>query len=132
VAIFTFADGENRPFALMAAQQAETRMDSVVSLMLEARLSPLTRLRKRLGIHLAFARGRRPTVAKKTATKRGSQKRDLVKPKRGGSRYTKRTKAGQFKEMDDVGRSLKADKRTKAKKTAKPGYGDQGDRKKRK
>jgi hypothetical protein len=33
-----------------------------------------------------------------------------------------------FKEMDDVGRSLSADRRTAAKTTARPGHGDQGDR----
>ena len=70
-------------------------------------------------------------MAKKTASKRGSQKRDLVKPKRRGARYTKRTKTGRFKEMDAVGPSLKADRRKRAKKRVKPGYGDQGDQKKR-
>ena len=30
--------------------------------------------------------------------------------------------------MDDVGRSLAADRRTKAKTVAKPGQGDKGDR----
>ena len=70
-------------------------------------------------------------MAKKAASKRGSQKRDLVKPKRGGARFTKRTKSGRFKEMDAVGRSQKVDRRKKAKKKVKSGYGDQGDRKKR-
>jgi hypothetical protein len=37
---------------------------------------------------------------------------------------------GQFKEVDDVGRSLSADRKRKAKTTAKPGQGDRGDRKK--
>lgn len=37
---------------------------------------------------------------------------------------------GQFKESDDVGRSLRADRRRTAKKSTKAGYGDQGDRKK--
>ena len=36
---------------------------------------------------------------------------------------------GQFKESDDVGRSLSSDRRKKAKTTAKPGQGDKGDRK---
>ena len=34
----------------------------------------------------------------------------------------------QFKESDDVGRSLSADIRRKAKTVAKPGQGDKGDR----
>ena len=64
------------------------------------------------------------------AKKSGSSKRALVKPK-GDARYVKRTASGKFKESDDVGRAQKSDRRTKAKKTVKSGYGDQGDRKKR-
>jgi hypothetical protein len=62
--------------------------------------------------------------------KRSSQKRDLVKPK-SGARYTKRRPDGTFKEMDAVGRSQKADRRTAAKKKVKPGFGDRGDQKKK-
>lgn len=65
------------------------------------------------------------------AKKASSGKRTLVKPK-GDARYVKRTARGKFKESDDVGRSQKADRPRKAKKTAKSGYGDQGDQKKRK
>jgi hypothetical protein len=64
---------------------------------------------------------------KRVAKKRPSAKRDLVRRKTG-SAYAKRS-AGKFKEMDDVGRSQKADRRTKAKRTVKSGYGDQGDQK---
>jgi hypothetical protein len=42
--------------------------------------------------------------------------------------YARRTAAGRFKEMDEKGRSLKADRRTKAKNKTKSGYGDRGDR----
>ncbi len=42
-------------------------------------------------------------------------------------RYVKRNDDGTFKESDDVGRSLAADRRRKAKTKVKPGYGDQGD-----
>jgi hypothetical protein len=45
-------------------------------------------------------------------------------------RYVRRNKQGQFKESDDVGRSLAADVRRKAKTVAKPGQGDKGDRRK--
>ncbi len=69
-------------------------------------------------------------MAKKATNSRSSQKRDLVK-KAGGAAYAKRTSSGKFKEMDDVGRSQKADRRTKAKTAAKPGYGDQGDQKRK-
>ncbi len=42
-------------------------------------------------------------------------------------RYVRRDEKGQFKESVDVGRSLSADKRQKAKSVAKPGEGDKGD-----
>ena len=44
-----------------------------------------------------------------------------------GSRYISRRKDGTFSKNVDVGRSLSADRRTKAKKTVKAGYGDKGD-----
>ncbi|MEP6637356.1 MAG: hypothetical protein ABJB97_11580 [Acidobacteriota bacterium] len=59
------------------------------------------------------------------ATKKG--KRELIEPHSGDKRYVKRDEEGQFKESDDVGKSLAADVRTKAKTKVKPGYGDQGD-----
>jgi len=43
-------------------------------------------------------------------------------------RYVRRDKDGKFKESDDVGRSLAADRRTKAKTKAPKGQGDRGDR----
>jgi len=46
-------------------------------------------------------------------------------------RYVRRNAQGQFKESADVGKSLAADRRTKAKTVAKSGQGDRGDQKKR-
>ncbi len=44
-------------------------------------------------------------------------------------RYVRRNKLGtSFVESDDVGRSLAADRRTRAKTKAKSGEGDKGDR----
>lgn len=43
-------------------------------------------------------------------------------------RYVRRTRSGRFKESDDVGRSLANDRRREAKRPAKPGQGDKGDR----
>lgn len=43
-------------------------------------------------------------------------------------RYVRRDEKGQFKESDDVGRSLAADRRQKAKTKVKSGEGDRGDR----
>ncbi len=57
---------------------------------------------------------------------RPAGKRDLVRRPKASS-YAKRTARGRFKEMDDVGRSQKADRPRKAKKTVRSGYGDQGD-----
>jgi hypothetical protein len=58
-------------------------------------------------------------------------KRELTAP-RGAKRYTRRDTAGQFtSDQTSVGRSLAQDRRRKAKTTAKPGYGDQGDRRPR-
>ncbi len=65
-----------------------------------------------------------------TMAKRASSKRDLVK-NRGGEFYAKRDANGRFKEMDEVGRSLTADRRQHAKRETKSGHGDQGDRKRK-
>jgi hypothetical protein len=53
--------------------------------------------------------------------------RELIEPRHGEKRFVRRTKTGQFKESDDVGRSLPADRRKKAKRIAKKGEGDRGD-----
>ena len=68
-------------------------------------------------------KAQKPKTAKRS---RPAGKRDLVRrPK--ASAYAKRTARGRFKEMDDVGRSQKADKPRKARKRVRSGYGDQGD-----
>ena len=46
-------------------------------------------------------------------------------------RYVRRDEKGQFKESDDVGRSLAQDVKTPAKTKVKSGQGDRGDQKKR-
>jgi hypothetical protein len=61
------------------------------------------------------------------ATKRSGGKRDTVRTRTATS-YAKRTARGRFKEMDEKGRSLKADRRGKAKRKVRSGYGDRGDR----
>ncbi len=42
-------------------------------------------------------------------------------------RYVRRDAKGQFKESDDVGRSLSQDQKKKATTETKPGQGDKGD-----
>ena len=70
----------------------------------------------------------RKSTARKSSAKKSSAKRTRVS-NRAGSFYAKRKSSGRFKEMDEQGRSQKVDRRKKAKKKAKSGYGDQGDRK---
>jgi hypothetical protein len=45
-----------------------------------------------------------------------------------GSFFARRDGEGQFREMDEVGRSLAADRRRKARTKVSSGYGDRGDR----
>ena len=56
-----------------------------------------------------------------------SSKRELINAGTD-KRYVRRDAKGQFKESDDVGRSLAADRRKHAKTKSKPGQGDRGDR----
>jgi hypothetical protein len=66
--------------------------------------------------------------AKTTKTaKRPAAKRDLVKGK-NATMFAKRSTKGQFKEIDEAGKSRTADRRKKAKTKAKSGFGDRGDR----
>ncbi|MDB4871532.1 MAG: hypothetical protein JWL97_2536 [Gemmatimonadales bacterium] len=58
-----------------------------------------------------------------------AEKRELIEPNEGDKRYVRRDKEGQFKESDDVGRSLSKDRQQSAKKESKAGQGDKGDRK---
>jgi hypothetical protein len=44
-------------------------------------------------------------------------------------RYVRRDTQGQFKESDDTGRALSRDRKKSAKRAAKSGQGDKGDRK---
>ena len=60
-------------------------------------------------------------------TKRNATRRERLKT--GTTTFfAKRTARGRFKEMDEQGRSLAADRRQRAKRTTKSGHGDQGDR----
>ena len=58
-----------------------------------------------------------------------AEKRELIDTGTD-KRYVRRNPKGRFKESDDVGRSLAADRRKKAKTTSKAGQGDKGDRRK--
>ena len=67
------------------------------------------------------------SASKSAPKKRGSGKRDLLKTPTGNF-FAHRDGEGQFTEMDEVGRSLAADRRKKAKTKVASGYGDRGDR----
>jgi hypothetical protein len=78
-------------------------------------------------------------MAKKTSTKKAAKSGGAKRKSRKVSsrrelidtgtdkRYVRRSKGGQFKESDDVGRSLSMDRKRKAKTKAKKGQGDRGD-----
>lgn len=66
---------------------------------------------------MATTRRKRRTAAKRTTIK-----------SKAGTFYARRTKRGRFKEMDEKGPSLRADRARKAKTRVKSGQGDRGDR----
>ena len=59
-----------------------------------------------------------------------SSKRELIDTGTD-KRFVRRDDKGQFKESDDVGRSLSRDQQAHAKTEVKSGHGDEGDRKKK-
>ena len=59
-----------------------------------------------------------------------ARKRELIDTGKD-KRYVRRNEKGQFKELDDVGRSLSQDVRRKAKTVVKSGQGDKGDQKRK-
>ena len=64
------------------------------------------------------------------AKRKSAGKRELINTGTD-KRYVRRDAEGQFKESDDVGRSLSTDRKRKAKSAAKSGQGDKGDRKRK-
>lgn len=74
-----------------------------------------------------MAKAVRKSAAKKTKTTRTAAKRTLIDTG-SDKRYVRRDPKGQFKESDDLSRSLSTDRRQKAKTQATRGQGDKGDR----
>jgi hypothetical protein len=70
-------------------------------------------------------------MAKKKSGKRKAAKRELIDTGTQ-KRYVRRNAEGQFKEVDDMGRSLSQDRKRKAKTVVKAGQGDKGDQKRKK
>jgi hypothetical protein len=76
------------------------------------------------------AKGGKPAGPKKRAgagKRKGTGRRELINTGTD-KRFVRRRGDGTFKESDDVGRSLAADRRTQAKTRSKSGQGDRGDR----
>jgi hypothetical protein len=69
---------------------------------------------------------KRKSAARSSSRKR-TGKRERIDTGRD-KRFVRRRAGGQFRESDDVGKSLTADRRKKAKTKVKSGYGDKGDR----
>ena len=64
---------------------------------------------------------------KSAGTRKRASKRETINTGTD-KRYVRRGARGQFKESDDVGRSLASDRRRKARTRIKAGQGDKGDR----
>lgn len=56
-----------------------------------------------------------------------TSKRTVITPHKGDRSFVRRSKSGQFKKKVKTGRSLAADRRSKAKTKVKKGQGDRGD-----
>ena len=69
-----------------------------------------------------------PTTKKPKTRKRHD--RELIDTGRD-KRYVRRDSAGRFHESDDVGRSLRQDRKKKAKTVVKAGQGDKGDQRRK-
>jgi hypothetical protein len=58
--------------------------------------------------------------------------REVIQPHKGDKRYARRDEQGQFTEnLVNVGKSLAADRRSKAKTVVPKGQGDRGDQKRK-
>ncbi len=69
-------------------------------------------------------------MAKKNSSGKKSSDRELIDTGTD-KRYVRRDDKGQFKESDDVGRSLAQDRRQAAKTIVPAGQGDRGDQKRK-
>ena len=67
-------------------------------------------------------------VAKRKAARKSAAKRELIDTGTNKIYVRRNARGTSFTEVDDVGRSLSADRRRRAKTVAKPGQGDKGDR----
>jgi hypothetical protein len=66
-------------------------------------------------------------MATTTRRKSSAAKRTRLK-NNAGAFFARRSKRGRFKELDEVGRSQRTDRRRKSKTRVRSGQGDKGDR----
>jgi hypothetical protein len=71
---------------------------------------------------------KKKATKKKAAKRKTATKRELIDTGTNKLFVRRNDRGTSFKEVVDVGRSLAADRRQKAKKIAQPGRGDKGDR----
>jgi hypothetical protein len=74
------------------------------------------------------AKKKKTAAKRRTAAKRAAPKRKLINTGTNKLFVRRNARGTSFKEVEDVGRSLSQDRRRKAKKIAKRGQGDRGDR----
>lgn len=67
-------------------------------------------------------------AARKKVARKSAAKREVIDTGTNKLYVRRNARGTSFKEVDDVGRSLSADRRRKAKTVAKRGQGDKGDR----
>jgi hypothetical protein len=67
-------------------------------------------------------------AARKKAVRKSAAKRELIDTGTNKLYVRRNARGTSFKEVEDVGRSLSADRRRKAKTVSKRGQGDKGDR----
>lgn len=67
-------------------------------------------------------------AVKRKVARRPAAKRELIDTGTNKLYVRRNARGTSFKEVDDVGRSLSADRRRRAKTVAKRGQGDKGDR----
>lgn len=75
-----------------------------------------------------MAAAKKKAAKKKTTRRKSAAKRELIDTGTNKLYVRRNARGTSFKEVEDVGRSLAADRRRKAKTTAKRGQGDKGDR----
>lgn len=84
--------------------------------------------KKKTGKKVVKKKVAKKKTVKKRIVRKKAAKRELIDTGTNKLYVRRNARGTSFKEVDDVGRSLSADRRHKAKTVAKRGHGDKGDR----